>query len=98
MNRFLQSLRNLQVVLRRPLAEWDSWALAILGATTFCIAGYWGLTIKAVIGELIHATNDAGITLMALVLWGLVGMRGVVIWVFGCIAARCHLVLFARHF
>ncbi|WP_136066411.1 hypothetical protein [Modicisalibacter radicis] len=98
MSIFLRMVRDWVEARRAPLPQWSSWALAMLGSVSFCVAGYWGLIIKAVLGDLIQATNDAGITLMALAMWGLFGMLGVAFWFHGCIAARCHLVLFERHF
>ncbi|MFD1217562.1 hypothetical protein [Microbulbifer celer] len=73
------------------------WAV-IIGAASFMVAGYWGLMIKDVLPQAIDATNKDGFSLVALGVWTLIGFFGVLIWVFGCIAARCHTVLYERWF
>lgn len=74
-------------------------ALISLGGPSFLIAGYWTLMLKDVVPEYIKAVNRLGYidaTGSALALFLL--MFGLQVWFFGCIAARCHSVLYERWF
>ncbi len=82
----------------RPFNSLHSLVLAIIGVGAFIVAGYWGLMLKEVVPELIKATNSAGITLPAIALWSLLSIYAAGVWFFGCIAARCHSILYDRWF
>ena len=72
--------------------------LCLLGASAFLVACYWGLMLKDVVPPLITATNKAGFSSFALKLWLFLGSYAVAVWYFGCIATRCHAVLYERWF
>jgi hypothetical protein len=78
--------------------EVNSWALAFLGISSFLMAGYWGLMLSEVVPGFVKAVNKSGISFVA-VFWGSVlGFYGIVFWFFGCIATRCHTVIYERWF
>jgi uncharacterized membrane protein len=78
--------------------ELNDWVLALLGALTFLVAGYWGLMLSKVVPEFIKAVNTHGISLFAIGLALLLGGFGISVWFFGCIAARSHTLLYERWF
>ncbi len=83
---------------KRQLHELNDWVLAILGALSFLIAGYWGMAVAGVLPELINLTNQHGLTGKGATIFSALGALGLGIWFFGCLAARCHSLLFERHF
>lgn len=83
---------------KRDFIEMHWGVLALLGSLSFLVAGYWGLAISTVIPGLIDATNKFGLPHIAVGLWLLVGVYAVGVWYFGCIASRCHTVLYGRWF
>ncbi|MDC8804059.1 hypothetical protein PRZ61_11475 [Halomonas pacifica] len=76
----------------------SDWVLAILGVLSFFVAGYWGLMLSDVVPDFIKATNQAGISFPVAGLAILLGGFGLSVWFFGCIAARCHTLLYERWF
>jgi hypothetical protein len=90
-----------QFIIRRPNCAFDDlhWSiLVVLGGLSFIGAGYWGLAISTVVLDLIKATNKAGLPPLAIGLWLLIGFYAIAVWYFGCIASRCHGVLYERWF
>ncbi|MBZ2188238.1 hypothetical protein K8B33_03970 [Alcanivorax sp. JB21] len=82
----------------RTFAEVHSIFLVLLGALSFIVAGYWGLALSTVILDLIEKTNKYGLPPLAVGLWFLVGIYAAITWCFGCIASRCHAVLYEKWF
>jgi uncharacterized membrane protein len=78
--------------------ELSDWILAILGIVSFLVAGYWGLMLGDVVPGFVKAVNETGISMVALGLALLLGGFGITVWFFGCIAARCHSLLYERLF
>ncbi len=83
---------------KRNFAEMHWSLLALLGSLSFLVAGYWGLALSAVVPGLIEATNKYGLPPIAVGLWFLVAIYSVGVWYFGCIASRCHTILYDRWF
>lgn len=83
---------------KRNFIEMHWSLLALLGGLSFLVAGYWGLALSAVVPNLVDATNKFGLPPIAVGLWLLVGIYAVGVWYFGCIASRCHTVLYDRWF
>lgn len=75
-----------------------SYWLVILGIPSFLVAGYLGYVVKGATERLILPTNEQGVNMEALTLWAFIGVLALGVWMFGCIAARCHLELFERWF
>lgn len=74
-------------------------ALIFLGGPSFLIAGYWTVMLKDVTPEYIKAVNRLGyIDAMGTALALFLLLFGLQVWFFGCIAARCHSVLYDRCF
>ncbi|MFM5134994.1 hypothetical protein [Aeromonas rivipollensis] len=80
------------------LYELSDWVLAPLGATAFLIAGYWTITVTHVLPDLMTTTNQTGLTWIGIAAFTFLGGLGVTIWFYGCLASRCHTILFDRHF
>ncbi|HBS7407762.1 TPA: hypothetical protein MAQ62_005041 [Klebsiella pneumoniae] len=80
------------------LHEMSDRVLAPLGATAFLIAGYWVMAVTHVLPDLIATTNQTGLTWVGAAAFTFLGGLGVTIWFYGCLAARCHTILFERHF
>jgi type IV secretory pathway TrbD component len=78
--------------------ELNDWFVAFFGAIAFLVAGYWGLMLTEVVPEFIKVVNQHGISLFSIGLACLLGGFGVSVWFFGCIAARCHTLLYDRWF
>ena len=95
----LDRLAHLITVRRkRNFAEMHWSLLALLGSLSFLVAGYWGLALSAVIPGLIETTNKYGLPPIAVGSWFLVAIYSVGVWYFGCIASRCHTILYDRWF
>lgn len=72
--------------------------LAVLGVLSFLVAGYWGLMLSEVIPEFAKVANQTGISLPIAGLGLLLAGFGITVWFFGCIATRCHTLLYERWF
>jgi hypothetical protein len=83
---------------KRSFEELSDWMLAVLGVVAFLVAGYWGLMLSEAVPGFIKETNQTGISLPAVGLGLLLGGFGLSVWFFGCIAARCHTLLYERWF
>ncbi|WP_374005832.1 hypothetical protein [Delftia lacustris] len=80
------------------LHELNDWVLAVLGAASFLVAGYWGMAIASVLPGMVSATNQHGLTALGAALFLFLGGMGVGVWFYGCLAKRCNDILFERHF
>ncbi len=90
-----------RVVTRREkktFAEVSDWILAIFGVVAFMVSGYWGLMLGDVVPDFVKIVNKEGLSLSAIGLAILLGGFGITVWFFGCIAARCHTLLYERWF
>ncbi|RTE86366.1 MULTISPECIES: hypothetical protein [Gammaproteobacteria] len=90
-----------QIITRRKakkLSELNSGILAIIGSGSFLIAGYWGLMLSTVVPDMVKATNEHGLPPLAIGIWLLLGGYSAIVWYFGCIASRCHSLLYERWF
>jgi hypothetical protein len=76
----------------------ESYWLVALGIPSFLVAAYLGYLVKGATERLIPPTNEYGISIESLTLWAFIGIFALGVWMFGCIAARCHLELFDRWF
>jgi hypothetical protein len=95
----LDKLANLLTGRRKRNFDEMHWSLlALLGSASFLVAGYWGLALSQIVPSLIETTNKHGLPLLAVGLWLLVGAYAIAVWYFGCIAARCHTILYERWF
>ena len=83
---------------KRTLDEVHTVILALIGALAFIVATYYGFILNKHIPSLIDATNTEGITVMAIGLWSIMGIIAIVMWFYGCIAARCHGIIYDRMF
>lgn len=83
---------------KRDFRELHWSILALLGALSFLVAGYWGLALSNVVPSLIEATNKFGLPPLAIGLWLLIGAYAITVWYFGCVASRCHTILYERWF
>ncbi|BBM00430.1 hypothetical protein [Microbulbifer sp. GL-2] len=83
---------------RKSLSSLSSKWAVLIGVICFLVAAYFGWAIKSVLPEAIKVTNQAGWSWEALGFWIFAGIFGSVIWVFGCVAARCHTTLYDRWF
>ena len=83
---------------KRSFEELSDWMLAVLGVVAFLVAGYWGLMLGEAVPGFIKETTQTGISLPAVGLGLLLGGFGLSVWFFGCIAARCHALLYERWF
>lgn len=83
---------------RKPFEALNDWIIALLGALAFLVAGYWGLMLSEAVPEFIKIVNEHGISLQAIGVAFLLGGFAVSVWFFGCIAARCHSLLYDRWF
>lgn len=83
----------------KKFEEAPSWVLAMLGVPCFLMASYFTLMFAAVLPDLIKATNGREINLsQAAALWSLLAPYAAIVWLSGCIAKRCHDLLYKRWF
>lgn len=71
LNKALQLFRNER---KRPWSELNSWALALIGGPSFLAGSYYLWVAKDVAPELIHATNQVGITALGVAAYSAVGL------------------------
>lgn len=83
---------------KNSFEELGDWFLAVSGAAAFLVAGYWGLMLSEIVPDFIKTVNENGVSLSAIGLALLLGGFGISVWFFGCIAARCHTLLYERWF
>lgn len=74
-------------------------ALILLGGPSFLVAGYWTLMLKEVLPEYLKVVSRLGyIDAIGTTLGLFLLAFGLQVWFFGCIAARCHSMLYDRWF
>lgn len=83
---------------RTPFKNRSSWLIAPLGGAAGVCTLYYAKVLTEVTPPLIEATNKAGLTWLGLALWVIVGLLAVQMWFHGCVAKRCHEVLYKRMF
>lgn len=83
---------------KRAFQELPSALLAAIGILSILIAGYWGLMLSEIVPPFVKKVNEVGISFSAVSLGALLGIYGLALWYFGCIAARCHSLLYERWF
>ena len=84
---------------KKELSDFPKWTLAILGAVSFLIASYFGLMFAEVVPDFVKKTNQ--LSILNIRFFGIVlilGICAIAAWVSGCIAARCHTILFESWF
>lgn len=81
---------------KKTFEEFNDWLLAVLGVLAFLVAGYSGLMLGEVVPDFIKIVNENGVSLIAVGLVMLLGGFGISVWFFGCIAPRCHALLYER--
>ena len=83
---------------KKTFEELSDGLLAVLDCSTFLVAGYFGLILGDLVPDFIKIVNENGLSLLASLLALLLGGFGISFWFFGCIAARCHTLLYERWF
>jgi len=83
---------------KKTLEELNDCLLSLVGLLAFLVAGYWGLMLGEVVPEFIKVVNKDGLSPVAIALAIFLGGFGLCVWFFGCIAARCHTLLYERWF
>jgi len=78
--------------------ELPSFILVIYGAPSFVIAAYFGLMFSEIIPNLVKVTNNYGFKITLIYVWGLLALYAMLMWWFGCVATRCHKILYERWF
>lgn len=93
-----RSLRPLRARRKWRFDELGDGVVALVGAGSFLSAGFWGLTTRDVLPDVLQATTLYGVTWMGALCFLFLGGAALNIWFFGCIATRCHTLLYKRHF
>lgn len=83
---------------KRPWSEVNSWALALIGGPSFLVGSFYLWKVKEVAPDIMHATEQVGLTSLGLAVYGIVGVMLVGSWHFLTIAKRCSEVLRQRHY
>jgi hypothetical protein len=83
---------------KRNFADLPSWLLSILGAAAFLVASYLALMMANIMPNFVQSVNKDGMRSAYLVLSLWLGFYAVAGWFCGCVAARCHELLFSRRF
>lgn len=101
-NKDMSLLRNIiffyKEKKRTYFEDLNDWILALVGVISFLIAGYFGLELSSIVPNYVKAANQSPITKEAIVIGLLLGFYGLIFWFFGCIAARCHSLIYERWF
>lgn len=82
----------------RDFRDLSDWGLAMIGAGSFLVASYLAMVVANVLPDLIGSTNRNRLTLAGMAAFVFLAGIGVKIWFFSCSAARCHSILYKRHF
>ena len=82
----------------KSLSDIENGLAVALGSALFCISSYFGYGLSKLVPQLIDATNKYGVSWAILGLWLIVAFFAISVWVFGCVAARCHSTLYGRWF
>ncbi|MBF8636090.1 hypothetical protein IRZ48_05500 [Pseudomonas fulva] len=93
MTLFKKATKLLRNESKRPWSEVNSWALALIGGPSFLVGSYYLWKVKEVAPDLIHATEQVGITSLGIAVYGIVGVMLVGAWHFLAIAKRCSELL-----
>jgi hypothetical protein len=96
---FLNKITN--VLTRSKVKQFEdlpNWLLAFLGIASFLVAGYWGLVLGDVTPPFVKKVNEVGFSPQVFSIALLLGCLGLLFWFFGCIAARCHTLIYERWF
>lgn len=83
---------------QKTFEELPSWILVIMGTLTFLTASYPGLMFAEVVPDFIKKVNEVGVTAAATGIAIILALYAIPTWVFGCVAGRCHTVLYERYF
>lgn len=83
---------------KRPWAEVNSWALALIGGPSFVVGSYYAAGAIKVTPDLIHATEQVGLTAVGIAAYSVTGLMAVAGWHFLKIAQRCSELLYQRHY
>ncbi|CCN80768.1 hypothetical protein VIBNISFn27_250004 [Vibrio nigripulchritudo SFn27] len=83
---------------RTYFEDLNSLVLALVGMTSFLVAGYFGLNLSKIVPNFVKIANQNPINKDAIIIALLLGSYGLVFWFFGCIAARCHSLIYERWF
>ena len=76
-----------------------SWVLVVIGVFCFLLAGFLGMILTDQMRGMIRAFDEVGIDGYVAVITIVVSMcLGAAMWFSGCVAARCHAVLYRRWF
>lgn len=95
---FKKAMQLIRNEAKRPWSDVNSWALALIGGPSFLIGSFYLWKVKEVAPDLIHATEQVGVTSLGLAVYGIVGVILVGAWHFLAIAKRCSEVLRQRHY
>ncbi|WP_075804362.1 hypothetical protein [Pseudomonas putida] len=83
---------------KRPWSEVNSWALALIGGPSFVIGSYYAAGAVKVTPDLMHATDQVGLTALGIAAYSATGLMAVAGWHFLKIAQRCSELLYQRHY
>ena len=70
----------------------------IIGITSFLLSSIMTVIVAEVIDEYLATINNVGFNKVTIVLGVILGLLGAAIWYFGCVAARCHSLLYVKWF
>lgn len=93
---FKSLINRLSNPKKRSYGDMPSAMLVALGATSFLIAGYFGMAMADVVPEYVKVANRIPLTQWGWTGWFLtvvLALMGTWIWHFGNVAFRCHTVL-----
>lgn len=82
----------------KTFEELSSWFVAPIGALAFLAASYPGVMFTEVVPEFVETINRVGLDTTAVKIAFILGIYAIAAWCFGCIAAKCHSVLYERWF
>ncbi|GJL54054.1 MAG: hypothetical protein NPIRA02_11860 [Nitrospirales bacterium] len=80
------------------LMDLPDWGLLIYGTSSFLVAGYWGLVLSNIVPDFVKEVNKIGISPTAVMVGLILGLLSLKFWLFGCIATRCHALIYDRWF
>lgn len=91
-------LAKLSAGRKKNFEEIHSAYLVVIGLLAFIAGGGLGFQLSSIASAMLEETVEASMSMPMAEAWCLVGVLSIPLWYFGCLATRCHTLLYERWF